>query len=103
VIPREVSRASSRAVKRSVRYTRGSTSLAVLLRSKSEDEPRRPLRCCAAEMRDACQVGTLNESMSEMMVVGGKTRKDLKVGSPNETGSGKEAHCAVTVSVVRGT
>jgi hypothetical protein len=69
VIPSEVSCASSRAVKRSVRYNRGSTSLAVPLRSKREDEPRRPLRCCAAEMRDACQVGTLNESMWEMMVV----------------------------------
>jgi len=52
VIPRLVSCASSRAVKRSVRYNRGSTSLAISPRRKCG---RRPLRCCAAAMRDVCQ------------------------------------------------
>jgi hypothetical protein len=54
VIPRLVSCASSRAVKRSVRYNRGSTSLAVCPRPKGG---RRPLRCCVAiaPMRDTCQ------------------------------------------------
>jgi hypothetical protein len=49
------------------------------------------LRCCAAEKRDVCQVGTLNESMSEgseleMMVVCGKTKEGV-----TESGCGREA------------
>lgn len=53
VIPRLVSCVSSRAVKRSVRYNRGSTSLAMCPRRNKVG--RRPLRCCAAAMRDVCQ------------------------------------------------
>jgi hypothetical protein len=60
VIPRLVSCASSRAVKRSVRYNRGSTSLAVFPR---RNVGRRPLRCCAAAMRDVCQGWGLKESI----------------------------------------
>ena len=60
VIPRLVSCASSRAVKRSVRYNRGSTSLAMYPR---RSVGRRPLRCCAAAMRDVCQGWGLKESM----------------------------------------
>lgn len=52
VIPRLESCVSSRAVKRSVRYNRGTTSLAMCPRRK---DGRRPLRCCAAAMRDVCQ------------------------------------------------
>jgi hypothetical protein len=71
VIPRLVSCASSRAVKRSVRNNRGSTSLAVCPRRKGG---RRPLRCCAAAMRDVCQGWGLKESISrrgEVETVGG--------------------------------
>jgi len=71
VIPRLVSCVSSRAVKRSVRYNRGSTSLAMCPRRKLG---RRPLRCCAAAMRDVCQGWGLKESIlrgGEVETVGG--------------------------------
>jgi hypothetical protein len=58
VIPSSESCDSSRAVKRSVRNKRGSTSLAV-----RPCDGRRPLRCCAAARRDVCHGGVLNESM----------------------------------------
>lgn len=60
VIPSSESCDSSRAVKRSVRNRRGSTSLAV-----RPCDGRRPLRCCAAARRDVCHGGVLNESMVE--------------------------------------
>jgi len=60
VIPRLVSCASSRAVKRSVRYKRGSTSLAMGPRLR---DGRCPLRCCAMARMDVCQVESLDESM----------------------------------------
>jgi hypothetical protein len=58
VIPSSESCVSSRAVKRSVRNKRGSTSLAV-----RPCNGRRPLRCCAAARRDVCHGWVLNESM----------------------------------------
>ena len=60
VIPSSVSCVSSRAVKASVRYRRGTTSLAVRLRPK---DARRPLRCCAAARRDVCHDGVSKENM----------------------------------------
>ena len=65
VIPSSVSCVSSRAVKASVRYRRGTTSLAVRLRPK---DARRPLRCCAAARREVCHDGVSKENMS----VGGR-------------------------------
>jgi hypothetical protein len=70
VIPRLVSCDSSRAVKRSVRYNRGSTSLAMrpLPVPLRRNGARRPLRCCATfaaalAMRDLCQDWGLEESI----------------------------------------
>jgi hypothetical protein len=78
VIPRLVSCSSSHAVWKSVRYKRGSTSLAARLRKLAP----RPLRCCAAARREACQGGVLKESMSggeglETMGGGGRTIKGI--------------------------
>lgn len=64
VIPSSESSDSSRAVKRSVRYKRGSTSLAVIPRPT---DVRRPLRCCAMARMDVCHDGV---SWNESMLVG---------------------------------
>ena len=98
VIPRLVSCASSRAVKRSVRYSRGSTSLAMCPRRRGG---RRPLRCCAAARRDVCHGWGLKESISRRGEVGDNWRIEGRLRSVCGGACGS-TECIMKVSSVLG-